>query len=190
MKPRFEDIQELTEALKTGYKVNDRTTTANERLIFILLLVVLTKRSIPHVLNIRKNQFKTVRNKYIFRDVSPRAKNIYCIEFPMSFQAYLESYCIRYMIAPTALLFELNSEYVGNRFRELLKLQQKSFSINDIQKMIPYKYNTVKFNMQMERYILLFKVDEKPHYFTQSGIEMANMIEKFIKCYSDDEKLS
>lgn len=91
------------------------------------------------------------------------------------------------MIAPTALLFELNSEYVGNRFRELLKLQQKSFSINDIQKMIPYKYNTVKFNMQMERYILLFKVDEKPHYFTQ---EMANMIEEFIKCYSDDEKLS
>ena len=89
MEPRFEDIEELSEELKSGYVANGRTTTANDRLIFILVLMILTKRSIPHVLSLRKNQFKIVNNKCILRDISPRAQNVYRIEFPIAFYQYL-----------------------------------------------------------------------------------------------------
>lgn len=179
--PNFQDIVELIEMLKSGYVANGRVTASNERLIFILILVILTKRSIPHVMKIRKNQFKKFNNMCIFRDVSPRAHNVHRIEFPIVFYDYLENYCMKYAVESSGLLFDLNSEYVGNRFRELLKICKDSFSIGNIQTMISHQYNTASYKKQMQKYISLLQIDQETYYFSSVGAEMAKMIQEFME---------
>lgn len=179
--PNFQDIVELIEMLNSGYVANGRVTISNERLIFILILVILTKRSVSHVMKIRKNQFKKFNDKCILRDVSPRAHNVHRIEFPIVFYDYLENYCKKYAVEPYGLLFDLNSEYVGNRFRELFKICKFSFSIGSIQTMISHQYNTAFYKEQMKKYISLLQIDQETYYFTSTGTEMAKMIEEFME---------
>lgn len=179
--PNFQDVVELIEMLNRGYVANGRVTISNERLIFILILVILTKRSIPHVMKIRKNQFRKFNDKCILRDVSPRAHNVHRIEFPVVFFDYLESYCKKYAVEPCGLLFDLNSEYVGNRFRELLKICKFSFSIGNIQTMISHQYNTALYKEQMQKYISFLQIDQETYYFTSTGAEIVKKIEEFLQ---------
>lgn len=181
MKPEYEDIVKLTQMLKTGYSSNGRITTPNERLVFILVLIIITKRSVPHVMRIHRSQFKVLHEQCILRDASPRSHNIYRIELPIKFHDYLEDYCYAYRVDFSGLLFDISSEYVGNRFRELLKIQHASFSVGDIQRMIFHKYNTIAYKSQLEKYLSLLSNDRETYYFSQTGIEMADKILNFIK---------
>jgi len=58
---------------------------------------------------------------------------------------YLSSFCFKYHISEEGLIFPLNSDYVGNRIRELIKFADYNISINDIQTLIPYSYNTKQY---------------------------------------------
>lgn len=179
MKPSYEDIVEFTKALDVGYLADDRRTVGNERLVFVTVLMIVTKRSLVHVLNIRKSQFKKYKDKCIFRDLSPRANNYYRIEFPMILYEYLENYCKTYNIKDDMALFNLNSEYVGRRFRELCRLQSKPFSASDLQTTISYGYNTKNFKSEVEKYILLLPICEEYYYFSHTGTNIAKKISKF-----------
>ncbi len=144
METRYEEVKNIIGYLQRGYIVG-RKTVANERLAFLIVMVVITKRSIPQVVKIQRNQFFQGIKCFIFRGISPRMKNVYYIKLPLSFMYYLSSFCFKYHISEEGLIFPLNSDYVGNRIRELIKFADYNISINDIQTLIPYSYNTKQY---------------------------------------------
>lgn len=146
MEAKIEQIKTLIQLLQSGYDAG-RQTQKNERLAFLLTLVAITKRSIPQVAAIRREQFLVGVHDCIFRGVFPRNKRVYRIHLPMSFLGYLDDYCFRYKISPDSCLFSMNPEYVGNRIRELIRLLEWTISIGDIQKLIPYAYNSEEYKM-------------------------------------------
>ena len=107
METRYEEVKNIIGYLQRGYIVG-RKTVANERLAFLIVMVVITKRSIPQVVKIQRNQFFQGIKCFIFRGISPRMKNVYYIKLPLSFMYY-------------------------------------NISINDIQTLIPYSYNTKQY---------------------------------------------
>ena len=56
MENKIEQLKSLIQLLQSGYYVG-RQTQKNERLAFLLIFVAITKRSIPQVVIIRRDQY-------------------------------------------------------------------------------------------------------------------------------------
>ncbi len=179
METRYEKVKNIIRHFQTGYIVG-RQTAANERLAFLVVMVVITKRSIPQIVKIQRNQFFVGIKGFVFRGTSPRAGNIYYIQLPMSFMDYLSSYCFKYQVAGEGRIFPFHSDYVGNRVRELVKFVGYDMSINDIQTLIPYPYNTKQYQrLAFELLDMLQDVHYAEMYRCFSGEDICNSIRIF-----------
>lgn len=179
MEGRYEEVKNIIRYLQTGYIVG-RKTMGNERLAFLMVMVVITKRSVPQVIKIQRNQFFESIQGAIFRGTSPRAGSIYYIHLPLSFMDYLSSYCFKYKISEEGVIFPFNSDYVGNRVRELISFIGYDISINDIQTLISYPYNTKQYQrIAFELLDMLRDVEYSEMYRCFSGEEICNSIRIF-----------
>lgn len=180
MKPDEEQFRAYVEDLQQGYRASGRMTKGNERLALMVVLVAVTKRSIPEVINITINQFKMRNGKCRFRGLSPRAKEPYYIEFPIEFYEYLVGYCERFHIAAGDRLFDMNAEYAGNRFRELRKTKGYHFGVNDIKRMIPFSYGTEQYKKAVRKCVdLLYEGSMGNGYLCHTGSKVSSQISKF-----------
>lgn len=185
MKARYEEVKNIIRYLQRGYTVG-RKTVANERLAFLVVMVVITKRSIPQVVKIQRNQFFQGIRGFTFRGISPRMKNVYYIKLPLSFMYYLSSYCFKYRISEEGFMFPFNSDYVGNRVRELIKFTGYNISINNIQTLIPYSYNTEQYQkFAFELLDILQDAVYLEMYQCFTGEDICNSIRIFEKKYLD-----
>ena len=184
MENKIEQLKSLIQLLQSGYYVG-RQTQKNERLAFLLIFVAITKRSIPQVVIIRRDQFLVGRYDCIFRGFFPRNKRVYRIHLPMSFLGYLDDYCFRYRVPSNGCLFSMNPEYVGNRVRELVKLQRWDISIGDIQKAIPYAYNSEEYKaIAYELLNMLWAIPCSEQYICTTAVQICSSIQEFERRYS------
>lgn len=161
MKPSIEQVQSFIKDLQNGYKANGRQTMPNERLALIVVLVTVTKQSIPQVLQFKYNQFIAANGRCIIRWRTVRAGNPRRAELPLSFYEYIAAYSRRNFIAKGDKLFELNPDYVGNRIRELQRIGGYPFSIGGIQKIISADFGTKQYSMMSQELTKLLVADEK-----------------------------
>lgn len=180
MKPDEEQFKAYVNDLQQGYRASGRMTRGNERLALLVVLVAVTKRSIPEVISITRDQFKVRNGKCRFRGLSPRAKIPYYIEFSTEFYEYLMGYCERFHIAHTERLFDMSAEYAGNRFRELQNIRGYHFGVNDIKKIIPFSYGAEQYKKVVQRYVdLLYEGSIERCYFCHTGSDMSSRISDF-----------
>lgn len=161
MKPSIEQVQSFIKDLQNGYEANGRQTMPNERLALIVVLVAVTKQSIPQVLQFKQNQFIAATGRCIIRWRTVRAGNPRRVELPLSFYEYIAAYSKKNFIAKNDKLFELNPDYVGNRIRELQRIGDYPFSIGDIQKIISSDFGTKQYSMMSQALTKLLVADEK-----------------------------
>ncbi len=181
MESREKAFIDMVSALQMGY-VAGRLTKRNERLAFVVVLVAVTKQSIPQVLKIQNSHFIRNDNQCCLKITTSRAGNIQKFIFPEFVGKYVDEYCKKYHIGKDDLLFTFNSEYIGNRIRELAKVKQYDISISDIKKLIPYDIKSVQYEKKVEQYMkLLCPILEKEDYICNTGIELGIQIARFIE---------
>lgn len=175
MKPSKEQFELIIHSLQNGYNT-DRKTVPNERLALIVILTAITKRQVPQILKIKRKQFFTDGQYCYLRIYSPKAHNIERIKLPFSFYEYIEDYCFRKTILYEENLLSLDSDYVGNRIRELCRLLNLSMGSRDLMKMIPHQINSRKYYAYATWIVDLVRGVDKDTYIGRSSAD----IEKYV----------
>lgn len=180
MQKTLDKIIFIIKKFQEGYDSN-RKVVGNERLAFLVVVAAITKSSIPQTIQITKNQFHVGIRDYIFRGYSPRAHKLYRIHLPLYFKKYLDSYCQEYKIYDEDALFSFNSEYVGNRIREVIKLYNLGISTYDIQKCISYTYNSDEYDRCVGQLInVLNPIKEGSSYICNSSTYICTAIDEYM----------
>ena len=181
MESREEAFFDLVYSLQNGYYAG-RMTQGNERLAFVLVMVAVTKQSIPQVLKIQKNHFVHNNAVCILRIHTVRANNLRRISIPEFMWEYVTEYCTKFHVTEEGLLFPFNPEYVGNRVRELTRIKHYDISVRDIMKLIPYHVKTTLYQDKVKEYLwLLYSIPLAEAYSCNTANIICDSILKFMK---------
>ena len=78
----------------------------------------------------------------------------------------------------------MKPEYVGKRVRELVKLQRWDISIGDIQKAIPYAYNSEEYKaIAYELLNMLWAIPCSEQYICTTAVQICSSIQEFERRY-------
>lgn len=180
----LEEIESLIIHLQMGYSLN-RKVQGNERLSFLMFMVVITKQSVPQTVKITRNQFRREIRDGVFEGIKPRSKKSYRIHLPLSFMDYLNSYCNRFLISSDGLLFPFNPEYVNRRVRELCGFLGYDITIGNIQTVITYSYRSGRYQQIVWRLSgLLGEVPNPERYYCFTADLICKMISEYAAQFS------
>ena len=176
MKITFEEIEEIIGNLQSGYWVQ-RQTMGNERLAFLLVMVIITKKSVSSTVKILKSQFQRQGEKCVFRGITPRSKKAYQINLPLIFMDYLENYCCRFRISEENYLFPLNTQYVTKRFRELSQKLGYDITIRNLQMWIQDAFSSDEYQRTVYNLVnLLREIPLPEQYICFASARICNLI--------------
>ena len=181
MESREEVFFDLVYSLQNGYCAG-RMVQGNERLAFVVVMVAVTKQSIPQVLKIQKNHFVCNNTICLLRIHTARANNLRRIIMPEFMWEYVNEYCKKYHVTEEGLLFPFNAEYVGNRVRELARIKHYDISIRNVMKLIPYNVKSTMYQDKVKDYVgLLYSIPLAEAYSCNTAPIICGSILRFIE---------
>ena len=115
MENREEAFFDLVHSLQNGYYAG-RMTQGNERLAFVMVMVAVTKQSVPQVLKIQRNHFVHNNAVCLLRIHTARANNLRRIIMPEFMWGYVTEYCNKFHVTEEGLLFPFTYSFVFSYF--------------------------------------------------------------------------